>query len=923
MEGSDERKEKKERKQREEGEKKERSEEKKDRRSKEEDTEKKEKREKESKREKDDDKKEEKEKKSDKEKERSKDKEKDRSEKSDKKDKEDKDKEEKKDEKSSRSKDKEREKEKEKEREKEKSSKSDDRRKEKSDRTKRLMASVRLENEAEEKLNREVEEERARRVEQKKKEVSESKTTAPAPSDEEGSNLFSRSDLLTLLSEVKMKIKDKLGGVTFPIPKFIIVGKQSVGKSRLIETLAGEQFNFVSGTLGSRRPTVLEFFNQPQLSESKWYVRNSNNQWEHHPIDRVMKILGDSHECLGGTVSKEEVYVRIESPNCVDMEVVDLPGFREFSIDATKQALAEKIKDLDYSFMEDPNNIMICVEEAGDAANMATLQKCREIDPSFARTILVRNKLDKYYRDLSYENVNGWLDGFGDLPDTLVRFAVTLPHWTDKDKDGAPLPPPVKFSKLRDQMAESDMKEVKSKGASDKYLHTIGFKNFAIYMERRIEEMFAASIGPIARKLKDLESTHRSKMSEIGEEMKDTNPESVSITIRECGQSYAHALTHVMEGFVNSNVGRMTLDEELKMFHNHIAFSDDASQMDLFPCEELQSLDDYIVFLRDIIKVPGMELPLNGGAMYRRLIIEAEVFLRFAEINHESLPSDVVQARGVVTVGQVNWRDVVVKLLSSVAHIPTRRRVRYIAERMRFFFIQQKGAIEDFMLQIKGSSDEQMYSGLYSKHCQIMTSNELIKQLVWDTYDRAVSRQMQVFIDLFASTMASTFSNPWTFLKKSSMTLEDEDPEQDPAEWAVIPDFENTCMRIPWEIDSRGAAESRIQNWLFKIPSDPNYIDEAVIKVQGLVNKIFGYIRAQLADQMELYGEAFFKVPMMRRLEEDMSEIDIDDLDKDTYRSRRKLLKMEMSTLEESNEVIKECLDKLNNFVLKTKGRKI
>ena len=40
---------------------------------------------------------------------------------------------------------------------------------------------------------------------------------------------------------------DKLGSAEFPIPQFIVLGKQSVGKSRLVESLAGEQFNFVSG----------------------------------------------------------------------------------------------------------------------------------------------------------------------------------------------------------------------------------------------------------------------------------------------------------------------------------------------------------------------------------------------------------------------------------------------------------------------------------------------------------------------------------------------------------------------------------------------------------------------------------------------------------------------------------------------------
>merc|ERR1719409_2025834 len=140
-------------------------------------------------------------------------------------------------------------------------------------------------------------------------------------------------------------------------------------------------------------------------------------------------MIGEAHESLGASVSDDAVYVRVESPVCVDMQIVDLPGFREFAADASKKALADQIEALNMRFMNDKRNVMLCVEEAGDAANLATLGRCKQVDPSFDRTVLIRNKLDKYYRDLTPQNINDWLSGFGDLPKTLKTFAVTLPHW--------------------------------------------------------------------------------------------------------------------------------------------------------------------------------------------------------------------------------------------------------------------------------------------------------------------------------------------------------------------------------------------------------------------------------------------------------------------------------------------------------------
>ena len=119
------------------------------------------------------------------------------------------------------------------------------------------------------------------------------------------------------------------------------------------------------------------------------------NKWEHHPVGKVMEILGESHESLGNSITDVPVNVRLESPDCIDMQIVDLPGFREFALDEDKQRLADSIEKLVTRFMEDKRNVMLCVEQAGDAANLGTLNKCKRIDPNFERTILIRNKLDK------------------------------------------------------------------------------------------------------------------------------------------------------------------------------------------------------------------------------------------------------------------------------------------------------------------------------------------------------------------------------------------------------------------------------------------------------------------------------------------------------------------------------------------------
>jgi len=719
-----------------------------------------------------------------------------------------------------------------------------------------------------------------------------------------------KSELLNVLGDVKARVQDKLGIVDFPMPQFILIGKQSVGKSRLIEALAGETFNFISGTLGSRRPTVLEFRNVASEKKSRWFVRDrATMQWNEHPIQQVMQLVGDAHEELGETVSQEPVAVRIQSPACVDMQIVDLPGFRDFALDSSKQELCNRIEDLVKGFMRDPRNVMLCVEQCGDAATMATLGKCREIDPKFQRTILVRTKLDKYFSDLTPENVNKWVDGFGDLPDTLIRFALTLPWW----KDGETCPKP--FTELRDEFNQIDVKQMQEKQLRPQYMETIGFKSFAQFMEKKIEHMFADAITPVLDNLKDLKAKSSSKEQSLVTEFEETDPHRILSTTRECGTSFATALKHVMEGIPNLSTGRMTLETELRAFHEHHQKLG-SDHFVMLPSEDFCGLDDYIEYLVNEIQIGASDAEVNGGAQFRRVMSEVEIFLRFSEIAVETKKRDVIQARGV-SMSSLTWRDVVVKLLSNEAHLPLQRRVQYVGERIKWFFQIQKEAVLDFMSSLEGNPSSTMYSSLLWKNVKLIKQNEMIKHLVFNTYDQACARQLNQFIELFENMLTSTFANPWVFLKGATVSGYSDDSAD-----AALPSIDDTKERIPKEIQSRSGIESTLSKWLLDIPTEAHQIDEAVDKVQMLVLKTYSFIRSQVCDQVELFAESFFKLPMLRRLEEDMNKIGLSDQDRTNYQARRSRLEGDVTKVRENLKEIEDCITRLQGFKLKCNAQR-
>merc|ERR1719281_1030469 len=190
-----------------------------------------------------------------------------------------------------------------------------------------------------------------------------------------------------------------------------------------------------------------------------------------------------------------------------------------------------------------------------------------------------------------------------------------------------------------------------------------------------------------------------------------------------------------------------------------------------------------------------------------------------------------------------------------------------------------------------------MYSMLFHKHHKLIQENDMIRQLIFSTYDEAIQRQLNEFTSLFQNMLASTFSNPWVFLKQTTLSL-----TEDSLDDVCLPSFEDTKARIPDEISKRSGIETVLTKWLGDIPTEPKQIDDAVDQVQRLVLKTYDFIRAQVCDQVELFAESFFKLPMLRRLEEDMSKIDLSEMEQQTRATHQEILMQYQSAAAELDE---------------------
>merc|ERR1719223_2034329 len=130
----------------------------------------------------------------------------------------------------------------------------------------------------------------------------------------------------------------------------------------------------------------------------------------------------------------------------------------------------------------------------------------------------------------------------------------------------------------------------------------------------------------------------------------------------------------------------------------------------------------------------------------------------------------------------------------------------------------------------------------------------------------------------------------------------------------MLPSFDDSKRRIEQEIQSRAGVERMVTKWIYETPESPHKIDEAVDRVQLLVIKMYSHIRSQVCDQVELFAESFFKLPLLRRLEEDMSNITLSDVDKKGYELRREKLDKEIRSTGHGLTEVNECLKILENF---------
>jgi hypothetical protein len=185
---------------------------------------------------------------------------------------------------------------------------------------------------------------------------SKSKTSKPV-SDKffSGANLVSRA-IRSNFGKAKTVVKGIFGGVefnTYQMPKVIVIGDESTGKSSLLENIIKCPILPRDSKICTKCPIYIK------LGESK--TKSYSVEWRGVKEEISKKSIANKiQKCMDsieeGVISSDEIIVIINEPGLATFEYYDLPGIRTYPAKISKQS-----EDLCEKYLQLDNCIVLCV----------------------------------------------------------------------------------------------------------------------------------------------------------------------------------------------------------------------------------------------------------------------------------------------------------------------------------------------------------------------------------------------------------------------------------------------------------------------------------------------------------------------------------------------------------------------------------
>ncbi|XP_037041994.1 dynamin-1-like protein [Bradysia coprophila] len=221
--------------------------------------------------------------------------------------------------------------------------------------------------------------------------------------------VFGLDRLIPIINQLQ-NVFNTTGTCPIQLPQIIVVGEQSSGKSSVLENICGFSC-FPRGTKTCTRcPIVLQMIKKNRDDEQyrSLSAKLKATEWVEFPqltdekivtdFNRVSHIINNevNRRAAGeNVIVKEQLILRIISPNVINLTLVDLPGLVSAPAEGQPEDIEQQIIDVVERYAKNPNSVILAVCAASnEIQNPKTIKFVKTIDPKGERTICVLTKLD-------------------------------------------------------------------------------------------------------------------------------------------------------------------------------------------------------------------------------------------------------------------------------------------------------------------------------------------------------------------------------------------------------------------------------------------------------------------------------------------------------------------------------------------------